>query len=403
MSPATASEHAAVSPATARRFIRTDVTPLPGRRRKEHAATGGPAPRSHRLHVVNEEIFRGVLLRERKRADRSNAAFVLLLLEINAKISSAEWRHVVDALAAAKRDTDVIGWFERGRVVGLILLEGGVSDASVCRALEDRVRGELTKRLDPTAMASVAIGVHVHPAPSEDRGEGAEAVDPLLVAIRPRSDSSPAAWIKRGLDIMGSLLLLLMVAPAFLIIAALIKFTSRGPVFFRQVRIGQEAKPFTILKFRTMAVNADHALHRDYVSGFIQASGQAQSGQRGSHNGVFKLTHDPRITPVGRILRKTSLDELPQFLNVLTGEMSLVGPRPPIPYEVEQYKPWHCRRVLDAKPGITGLWQVSGRSRTTFDEMVRLDLRYARNRSFWTDIKILLATPRAVISGKGAC
>jgi len=149
-----------------------------------------------------------------------------------------------------------------------------------------------------------------------------------------------------------------------------------------------------------MFANADHALHRDYVSWFIQTSGQAQAG---GHNGVFKLTHDPRITPIGRLLRKTSLDELPQFLNVLTGEMSLVGPRPPIPYELEQYKPWHCRRVLDAKPGITGLWQVSGRSRTTFDEMVRLDLRYARTRSLWTDIKILLATPRAVISGKGAC
>jgi len=110
-----------------------------------------------------------------------------------------------------------------------------------------------------------------------------------------------------------------------------------------------------------------------------------------------------RITPIGHFLRKTSLDELPQLWNVLTGDMSLVGPRPPLPYEVEQYKPWHCRRVVDAKPGITGLWQVTGRSRTTFDEMVRLDLRYARTRSLWTDIKILLQTPAAVIAGKGAC
>ena len=119
--------------------------------------------------------------------------------------------------------------------------------------------------------------------------------------------------------------------------------------------------------------------------------------------GVFKITNDPRVTRVGRVLRKTSLDELPQFINVLLGSMSLVGPRPPIPYEVEQYKPWHCRRVVDAKPGITGLWQVTGRSRTTFDEMVRLDLRYARTRSLWIDIKILLQTPAAVIAGKGAC
>ena len=391
-----------MSQASAQEFVRMDVTPLPGRRRKEHATTGSAVHRRHGLHVVSEEIFRGVLVRERKRADRSNGAFILLLLEINAGASSSEWRHAIDGLEAAKRDTDVIGWFERGRVVGLILLEGGVSDTLVCRALEDRVRGELAKRLDPKSMASVAIGVHVHPAPLEDRANGAEPIDELLVALQPRNDRSPAARIKRGLDIFGSLMLMFLVGPAFVMIAALIKLTSRGPVFFRQVRIGQDAKPFTILKFRTMAVNSDHALHRDYVSWFIQASGQAQPGQSGT-NGVFKLTHDPRITPVGRVLRKTSLDELPQFLNVLTGEMSLVGPRPPIPYELEQYKPWHCRRVLDAKPGITGLWQVSGRSRTTFDEMVRLDLRYARNRSFWTDIKILLATPRAVISGKGAC
>jgi len=392
-----------MSPADARRFVRVDIKPLPGRRRMGHANTARAAHGSDGLHVVSEGIFRSVLLRERKRVDRSNGALILLLLEIDGNRSSLGWRHAIEALATVKRGTDVIGWFERGRVVGLILLEAGASDAPVWHALEDRVRCELAKRLDPTSMANVAIGVHVHPAPPEDRERGAEPVDPLLVALRSRKDDLPAALIKRGLDIVGSLTLLLVLGPVFLIIAALIKLTSPGPVFFRQVRVGQDAKPFTILKFRTMAANADHALHRDYVSGFIKASGQGQRGQGGSHNGVFKLTDDPRITPVGRMLRKTSLDELPQFLNVLGGEMSLVGPRPPIPYELEQYKPWHCRRVLDAKPGITGLWQVSGRSRTTFDEMVRLDLRYARTCSFWTDIKILLATPRAVISGKGAC
>ena len=119
--------------------------------------------------------------------------------------------------------------------------------------------------------------------------------------------------------------------------------------------------------------------------------------------GLFKIANDPRVTAIGRFLRRTSVDELPQLWNALRGDMSLVGPRPPLQYEVEQYQSWHRRRVLEAKPGLTGLWQVSGRSRTTFDEMVRLDLRYARSYSVWTDIKILLATPRAVISGKGAC
>jgi lipopolysaccharide/colanic/teichoic acid biosynthesis glycosyltransferase len=387
-----------MSPADARMFVRVGRKPVSNHRRKEQPRTARQSHRGGRVHVVGEDIFRSVLLRERKRADRSNGAFILLLLEMNGDGSAGEWRHAVDALAAAKRDTDVIGWFERGRVVGLLLTEAGVTDTPVRRTLEDRVRGELAKRLPPASMAGAVIGVYAHPTPSDGAEKGApESVEPLLIAMQSRDERSVTAVIKRGLDIVGSLALLLVLSPVFLLIAALIKLTSPGPVFFRQVRVGQDAKPFTILKFRSMYANADQRLHRDYTSWFITDSSKAKSGS------VFKLTHDPRITAIGRILRKTSLDELPQFLNVLTGEMSLVGPRPPIPYELEQYKPWHCRRVLDAKPGITGLWQVSGRSRTTFDEMVRLDLRYARTCSFWIDIKILLATPRAVLSGKGAC
>src|SRR5262249_25662135 len=141
--------------------------------------------------------------------------------------------------------------------------------------------------------------------------------------------------------------------------------------------------------------------HQEYVAEFI--SGANKNGNhRDPERRVFKLTQDSRITPLGRLLRTTSLDELPQFLNVLKGEMSLVGPRPPIPYEVERYDIWHRRRLLEAKPGLTGLWQVSGRSSTTFDEMVRLDLKYASAWSLWLDIKILARTPRAVFSGEGA-
>ena len=160
------------------------------------------------------------------------------------------------------------------------------------------------------------------------------------------------------------------------------------------------ARPFTILKFRTMYADAGHTLHHEFVSAFIKGRDQSQQV---SGRTLFKLANDPRVTPVGRLLRKTSLDELPQLWNVVRGDMSLVGPRPPIPFELEKYESWHRSRVLEAKPGITGLWQVAGRSRTSFDEMVRLDLRYARARSFRTDLTILLATPAAVISGKGAC
>jgi lipopolysaccharide/colanic/teichoic acid biosynthesis glycosyltransferase len=190
-----------------------------------------------------------------------------------------------------------------------------------------------------------------------------------------------------------------VLSPLYLLIAVLVKLRSRGPVFFRQTRIGQGAKPFTMFKFRTMHVDADRTLHHEFVTRFIKSSGQQELGA----NELFKITNDPRVTPIGRILRRTSLDELPQFWNVLRGDMSLVGPRPPLAYELEQYRSWHWRRVLEAKPGITGLWQVVGRSRTSFDDMVRLDLRYVRTCSLSTDIKILLATPRAVVSGKGAC
>jgi len=140
-------------------------------------------------------------------------------------------------------------------------------------------------------------------------------------------------------------------------------------------------------------------LHQQYVSWFITASDRAPTT---GTDASFKLAGDPRVTRVGAVLRKTSLDELPQLWNVLRGEMSLVGPRPPLDYEVRQYAPWHRRRVMDVKPGMTGLWQVTGRSCTTFDQMVRLDLRYAKTCSLWSDVKILLATPAAVLSGKGA-
>ena len=150
-----------------------------------------------------------------------------------------------------------------------------------------------------------------------------------------------------------------------------------------------------------MYVDSDHRLHEEYVARFIKGLPEAELSA-GKSEKLYKLTDDPRITPIGRLLRKTSLDELPQFLNVIRGEMSLVGPRPPVMYEVERYDLWHRQRLLAVKPGITGLWQVEGRSRVKFDEMVRLDIRYARSWSIWLDIKILLQTPRAVILGSGA-
>ena len=210
-----------------------------------------------------------------------------------------------------------------------------------------------------------------------------------------------ARGIKRGIDLLGATMALVVLTPVLFAVAIAIKLTSRGPVLFRQKRIGQYGVPFTCLKFRSMHAVNDAHIHKDYVTRLI--AGRIDHEPSGSNGkAVYKLTNDPRLTPVGAFLRKLSLDELPQFLNVLRGQMALVGPRPPVPYELEVYDVWHRRRLVEVKPGITGLWQVNGRSRLRFDDMVRLDLQYATTWSVWLDIKILLRTPHAVFSGEGA-
>jgi len=200
---------------------------------------------------------------------------------------------------------------------------------------------------------------------------------------------------KRIIDMTVSLVIILLLLPLFALIAVMIKLDSPGPVFFRQQRIGDKGKIFTFLKFRSMYVDNDDRIHRQYVTRLIK-------GEVSEKEGVFKITNDPRVTSIGKILRKTSLDELPQFFNVLKGDMALVGPRPPIPYELAAYQPWHFRRFMECKPGITGLWQVEGRSKTTFDGMVRMDIRYSRDKSLLSDLRLLLKTPAALLSAKGA-
>jgi lipopolysaccharide/colanic/teichoic acid biosynthesis glycosyltransferase len=351
-----------------------------------------------------DDVFKGVLIRERRRADRFNRPFLLLVVPVNGQRfleRSVVWSQTIEALAAAKRESDVLGWIEPQSVLGIIMPEVDVTDAEHPCKIEARVRRELAKRLSAPVAAALPVRFHLYCPPDHADARSGGAVDPIVYSLCTRADQNPVRdGLKRGLDIVGSLTMVTLLAPVFLVVAALIKWKSPGPVLFRQVRIGRMAMPFEMLKFRTMAVGADHGLHRKFVTQFVKSSDNPQESADGP---VFKITKDPRVTPIGHVLRKTSLDELPQFWNVLRGDMSLVGPRPPLAYELEQYQPWHWRRVMEAKPGLTGLWQVTGRSRTTFDGMVRLDLRYAKAASLWTDIKILLATPKAVISGKGAC
>lgn len=204
--------------------------------------------------------------------------------------------------------------------------------------------------------------------------------------------------LKRVFDCLLAAGFLVVSAPLLAAIAVAVKCSSAGPVIYRQERVGENGRPFTMLKFRSMYDNASTALHRVHMAQLIRgnAAPTAADGRGGA-----KLRNDPRVTRVGRILRRTSLDELPQLWNVLRGEMSLVGPRPPLPYEVELYQEWHKQR-LQALPGMTGLWQVQGRNRVRFDEMVRMDLEYIRRQSLWLDLVILLKTPWAVFNGRGA-
>jgi lipopolysaccharide/colanic/teichoic acid biosynthesis glycosyltransferase len=197
------------------------------------------------------------------------------------------------------------------------------------------------------------------------------------------------AAAKRLLDIIVSFILLAGLSPLFLVLGVLIFIETGRPILFRQQRLGLNGQRFTVFKFRSMHRNAEQRLAE------VMANNEIKDGP------IFKMRKDPRITGVGRFLRRTSLDELPQLLNVLRGDMSLVGPRPPLESEVVRYESWHMGR-LSAKPGMTGLWQVSGRSNLNFNQMVELDNLYAKEWTFWLDIKLLLKTPWAVLTGRGA-
>jgi lipopolysaccharide/colanic/teichoic acid biosynthesis glycosyltransferase len=204
---------------------------------------------------------------------------------------------------------------------------------------------------------------------------------------------------KRALDVSIALVLIVALSPLWLVVALLIKLTSSGPVIFRQKRLGVGGRSFTLLKFRTMRDGSPDEVHRDFVTRFIRGDAASDGA---SSDAAYKLNGDSRITSVGRVLRKLSIDEFPQLLNVIQGEMSLVGPRPPLGYEVDSYQPWQMER-LTARPGITGLWQVSGRNRLTHDEMCRLDIQYIRTWSLMKDIGIMLKTPWVMlVDGGGA-
>jgi lipopolysaccharide/colanic/teichoic acid biosynthesis glycosyltransferase len=360
----------------------------------------------HRSHgIAAQDTFTRMLSLERKRTERTGDPLLLVLFRLGSLVEfsrNEEVPRIVASLTSAIRDTDITGWYEYPSTLGVIFTALKCPDRKAVKsAILFRIHRALEASFEPNEMTErIQISLHFYPEDNGD-GPGLSLDDRLYPDLRNRNKSrSLSSGLKRVLDIAGSLFAIFLFSPLFLMIPVLIKLTSPGPVLFKQQRLSKFARQFTFLKFRSMYVNNDPEIHRRYAQALIRQ--QEQRTEAAGLSSVYKMTNDPRVTRIGRFLRKTSLDELPQFINVLKGDMSLVGPRPPIPYEFEDYDTWHRRRVLEAKPGITGLWQVLGRSRTTFDEMVRLDLQYIRDQSFWLDLKILVKTPAAVLSGSGA-
>lgn len=359
-----------------------------------------------RQELIAETTFHALLTHERRRAERSRKPFVLMLLELHAfhakSVGASYSERVSSAISGATRETDLIGWYEEGRILAVIFAELNVEEnVPVAEFLRSKVETVLRNSVGAKAAAKIVITTHIFPESWNQNGTERPADPKLYPDLSEKSKKRLPIVVKRGIDVLGSALLLLALSPILAAIALAIKLTSKGPVIFEQERLGQFGAKFKCLKFRTMYTNNDPKIHREYVRNFI--AGQTKAAESNdSEPAVYKLTNDPRVTAIGRFLRKTSLDEFPQFWNVLRGEMSLVGPRPPVSYEFEMYDYWHRRRVLELKPGVTGLWQVNGRSRTCFDDMVRLDLRYSQTWSLWLDLKILLATPLAVVAGNGA-
>jgi lipopolysaccharide/colanic/teichoic acid biosynthesis glycosyltransferase len=367
------------------------------------------------------------LHREERRSERSGRALSLVIYRFDdsTALGQATADKLLKAIYATKRETDVVGHIAGQASVGI---HGHFSAASAGRAAGSTVallcpdtaaaglsclQAKVSKLAGPlwcnvTAATypddlflSLSAGL---PMPSAFAS--LHAVEPsALVEAAVGEPQGGEYRFKRALDILGASFLLLVLALPMLLVAAAVAFTSSGSPIFKQTRVGKGGVPFTFYKFRSMVVDSDDRIHREFVSSLIKGDGSlsATASATSDHQATFyKLKTDPRVTPLGRFLRKTSIDELPQLFNVLKGDMSLVGPRPPIPYESAQYQPWHLRRILAIKPGITGLWQVAGRSHVGFSDMVRMDLRYLRDCSFGLDVKILWKTVGAVIRCDGA-
>jgi len=357
-------------------------------------------PEAKESHATTDDVlakddFLRQLRREKLRAERSGTPLSIALIEFHGATDDADTavRTLVPVVLRVKRETDIVGALGRCSIAALL----PDTDEAGMRQFMQRITG----CAGALAFTSKA-GTYPH-----------DLLDSILAGASQSCTTSPllldelyhrptlTGWMKRAIDVVGALAGLTMLSPIMLLAAVAIRLTSPGPVIFRQVRVGRWGVRFVFYKFRSMYRDADERIHREYVTSLITGD-KAEGSEPRQPKTWSKLTADPRITPVGRFLRRTSIDELPQLFNVLKGDLSLVGPRPALPYEVEKYQPWHLQRVLAAKPGISGSWQVSSRGRSTFDEMVRMDVRYARSWSLKQDFKIMAKTVMVVVRRSGA-
>jgi lipopolysaccharide/colanic/teichoic acid biosynthesis glycosyltransferase len=345
-------------------------------------------------NILQKSEFLNRLRIEKRRADRSKSPLSIALLSFREEAVGDHplTREFLKSLQKNTRETDIKGWVD-SNVIGLLLPDTN----------EKGVQQFVNKIVNGNGDITYSVITGTYPDDLFQKlfvEEGQPDLFPIDLDKSFKTRRIQSA-LKRGMDIIGSLFGISLSLPLMLGAALSIKITSPGPIIFKQYRFGRKGIRFLFYKFRSMQWNVDDQIHREYVTNLIKGNlDKINQGDAGRP--LYKMKSDPRVTSIGKIIRKTNIDELPQFFNVLKGEMSLVGPRPPLPYEVEKYEPWHLRRVLEVKPGITGLWQVDGRSTTSFDDMVRLDLRYVQNWSIWFDLKILIKTLKAIIRPKGA-
>jgi lipopolysaccharide/colanic/teichoic acid biosynthesis glycosyltransferase len=341
-----------------------------------------------------EIFFDDLLSRERKRSQRSKNPFAMIMIDMGLLISlttKESIRELVAVLDECFREFDIKGWHKEKRVIGILCPEIRCSKVEL---LQKKVERAIEQTLPQTFRKNLTVSSLCFPqAASPESPKLDRCVYPELKTNCLKKIFSKTC--KRSIDIILTSMLLAVCFPFMVLIAVVIKLTSPGPVFFRQERIGLGGAAFTLLKFRSMKVCNDTSVHKEFVTNFIKA----QNTKSCETSGAFKIVNDRRITFIGGILRKSSLDELPQLINVLRGEMSLVGPRPPIQYEVDIYDIWHRRRMMEVKPGITGYWQVYGRSRTSFENMVRMDIHYIQYRNLLFDMSLILKTPFSLVRG----